>query len=275
MRQDAVRGRTRDADIEKDESGGGYNIFTGSDHDTVTLNVDGGTSGNNNVIWTDGGDDTITIYGQNFDDGIPSGDNMIITGTGDDIVSIEDVMGADSVFLGPGDDSASLSYGDDRAFGGDGSDTISGGEGSDQIFGGSGNDGRLRGGDGNDYIFGGDGDDSVDPSRGRGLEGGDGDDSIFGGYGNDLLNGGGGNDRLAGGPGKDIFYYNGSDEGKDTIIGFERGSDEIRIYGTPSEVKIDAKVGDSVITVGGVELAVVEHVQVQVQSTDQDYVLIA
>jgi Ca2+-binding RTX toxin-like protein len=267
------------ANIEKDETGSGHNIFTGFEDDTVVIKVEAGTSGNNNLISTDGGDDLINIYAQNLNEeqtNIPNGHNWISSGSGDDNITIEDVIGNDYVLLGRGDDSANLSYGNDTAFGGDGSDTISGGEGNDWIFGGSGNDGRLRGGDGNDYIFGGNGDDSVDPSRGRGLEGGDGNDSIFGGYGGDLLNGGAGNDRLAGGPGKDIFYYSGSGDGKDTITDFKTGTDQIQIH-TSAEVKVEANGRDAVITVGGVELAMVEHAHVHVQppDPDQDYVLIA
>ncbi len=106
------------------------------------------------------------------------------------------------------------------------------------------------------------------------MEGGDGDDSISGGRGDDLLNGDEGNDRLAGGPGGDTFYFDGSD-GKDTITDFKKGSDDIRIY-TTAEVTTEVQVnGDTLIAAGGVDLAVVQHMQELVVTAEADYILIA
>ena len=264
------------ANIEKYENGSGEKVFTGRDDDVVSIKVEAGSTGNNNVISTDGGDDSISISGQNLnpeETNIPFGANYIAAGSGSDQISIQDVIGNDFVFLGPGDDRADLSFGDDTSFGSDGSDIISGGEGNDWVFGENGADGRLRGGSGNDHIFGGDGDDIVELGRGRGLEGGDGDDVVHGGNGNDLLNGGAGDDTLVGGAGKDIFYYTESD-GKDTIFDFEKGKDEIRIYATSSTAK-DVTVEGALIKVGDTELAIVQNVQELTVAAVDDYILVA
>ena len=83
--------------------------------------------------------------------------------------------------------------------GGNGKDTLTGGGGNDELF----------GGNGKDELF--------------GLEG---DDFLDGGNGKDLLNGGSGNDTLSGGKGKDTFVLAPS-QGTDTILDFNKGSDQI------------------------------------------------
>lgn len=113
-------------------------------------------------------------------------------------------------------------------------DIINGGEGDDWI-GGGGNDfliqfsGRfLWDRDGNDQFNGGAGNDQLYGYGGNDdLKGGIGDDQLYGGRGNDILSGGDGLDTLVGGFGSDTFVFNSLNEGLDTILDFEVGTDLI------------------------------------------------
>ena len=60
------------------------------------------------------------------------------------------------------------------------------------------------------------------------LLGGNGNDNLQGGAGNDTLTGGSGDDVLAGGAGRDRFVFN-SNDGDDTITGFQNNRDKIVI----------------------------------------------
>lgn len=162
---------------------------------------------------------------------------------GDDSVTIDDLGDADLVEV--------------RFRAGDGADRLDassatlavvaeGEDGADQLTGGSGDD-QLHGGDGGDTLAGGAGDDW--------LVGGTGADQLTGGAGRDVLEGQEGNDELTGGAGQDAFLVE-SDEGSDTILDFQPGSDFImlRDLGSPgdppvgfSDLSITTDGGDSVI----------------------------
>ena len=113
------------------------------------------------------------------------------------------------------DDSINIISGTNR------SDILVGTEGADQIEGLNGKD-ILNGGGGNDTLLGGNSQDI--------LVGGDGDDSLIGENGRDILDGGPGSDTLTGGLGRDIFILR-SDEGEDTIVDFQLGTDLINLKG--------------------------------------------
>jgi Ca2+-binding RTX toxin-like protein len=61
------------------------------------------------------------------------------------------------------------------------------------------------------------------------LYGGAGNDTLNGGAGNDILIGGAGNDTLTGGLGNDVFLLQVTNGGKDTILDFSSGSDQILV----------------------------------------------
>lgn len=160
--------------------------------------------------------------------------------------------------------------GADHLIGGAGNDRIDGGTGADLMEGGAGND-RYYVDESGDAAIEGDADDGLDtvyasvdftlganierltllgdaPLRGTGnalanrivanaagdrLEGGGGDDDLVGGDGADLLIGGAGKDRLTGGLGPDIFQLDIFEPGtRDSIKGFESGSDRIALSAT-------------------------------------------
>jgi hypothetical protein len=119
--------------------------------------------------------------------------------SGDDLVGLSqtrDVFdaggGRDLVFANSGNDVIRLGAGQDAAVGGNGRDKLFGGNDSDLLF------------------------------------GSEGTDTLDGGRGNDVLDGGRGNDLLKGGPGNDVFHFVTGD-GRDTVTGFDPGSDLINI----------------------------------------------
>ena len=74
---------------------------------------------------------------------------------------------------------------------------------------------------GDDVIAGGAGEDTIDGEEGDDfVDGGEGADLIDGGEGNDTLNGGADNDWLTGGSGADVFVYDDTAFGNDTITDF-------------------------------------------------------
>lgn len=105
--------------------------------------------------------------------------------------------------------------------GGTGGDTLNGTAGDEVLDGLAGND-VLTGAGGADTLKGGAGNDS--------LNGGAGIDSLNGADGNDTIVGGAGNDILAAGRGADVFVFN-AGFGKDTLIDFKPGEDDIRLVG--------------------------------------------
>jgi phospholipase/lecithinase/hemolysin len=88
----------------------------------------------------------------------------------------------------------------ERFVGYSGADLLQGLGGADQLVGNLGND-RLAGGSQND--------------------------SLSGGGNQDSLTGGGGQDSLSGGAGRDRFIYGNSNQGRDTILDFQIGKDQI------------------------------------------------
>ena len=88
------------------------------------------------------------------------------------------------------------------------------------------NDNTWTGGDNNNLFISGGGNDTINGGLGDdAIIGGGGNDIIKGGYGNDTIIGGSGNDTLTGGVGKDTYMYYSTDEGDDTIVGFQTGTD--------------------------------------------------
>jgi Ca2+-binding RTX toxin-like protein len=119
--------------------------------------------------------------------------------------------------------------------------------GSDLLFGTSIGE-TLDGGAGHDIMYGLDGNDV--------LLGGSGADTLIGNAGNDALNGGGGNDALNGGGGNDTFRYTSENDGLDSIIGFETGSDTLEflssIFNGDSDTNGIFDIGSFVKTAGAV-----------------------
>ncbi|MEY2676945.1 MAG: hypothetical protein RL510_965 [Actinomycetota bacterium] len=128
-------------------------------------------TGNDNIINTLGGDDTV------IDDGEGNTVNL-----GDGIDVYDGANGYDSiVYGGAGDDEIIGTPGDDEITAGEGDDTVVAGEGDDSISGGNGDD-NLEGDAGADNILADAGEDS--------LQGGEGDDDLAGGPDIDQVNGG-------------------------------------------------------------------------------------
>lgn len=159
-------------------------------------------------------------------------------GTDDDdqLIALE---GNDRIFGGDGDDQIEASDGNDRADGGDGDDEIDGEDGNDWLSGGDGDD-EIDGGDGNDRLDGGAGEDEMNGDEGHDLlHGGDDYDTLRGGEGSDTLFAGGDGARMAGGEGDnllvgaggaaDVFVFDLTLLGDDTILGFQDGTDMIEI----------------------------------------------
>jgi Ca2+-binding RTX toxin-like protein len=174
-------------------------------------------TGISRIVGTDGVD---TLVGTSDDDqliGLDADDELCGKG------------GNDTIEAGDGDDTAYGNRGDDRISGEDGSDTIFGGRGDDEIDGGEGDD-EIHGGSGSDALSGDEGDDVLHGGSGKDeLFGGEGDDELFGGRHSDRLAGGTGDDILEGGKGGDVFVFNLSDIGSDTIVDFGHGNDVLEI----------------------------------------------
>lgn len=118
-------------------------------------------------------------------------------------LTVNGVANGGSRALGGGDDAIPGTGLDERIDGGGGNDTIDAGAGTDTLLGGFGNDLLL---------------------------GGLGFDSMIGGDGADTLVGGSGADTLAGGRGADLFSF-GAGDGRDMIIDFRAGEDDLRLVG--------------------------------------------
>ena len=91
------------------------------------------------------------------------------------------------------------------------------------------------------------------------LLGGNGNDNLQGGAGNDTLTGGSGDDVLAGGAGRDRFVFN-SNDGDDTITGFQNNLDKFVIQSGAeafSEVTITDAGNDVLIEFGDVSITLV------------------
>lgn len=178
------------------------------------------------VLASDGAGDVDFIVGTD-------GRDVAVTGKDADLVS--GLGGRDTIILGKGDDTGLGGAGSDLIKGGKGDDLLSGGADTDFMHGGRGDD-AMEGGDGSDFmrgnrgadtISGNDGADFVGGGRGADmLMGGAGRDAVHGGHGRDTINGGEGRDLLKGGRGDDVFVFE-QGTGRDTVIGFRAGEDQI------------------------------------------------
>lgn len=210
--------------------------FNGGEESTNgdTLQLTGGNFASVNHIFTNAGDDEITLADNGVaDDGIsrissatssetatggravdfrnPTGKLFILADDGDDTVTL---LGTDSQFTAEirvrgqaGDDllDASAMTREVTLAGAGGRDTLLGGTAGDLLIGQNGPD-EIDGGDGHDLI------------RGEG-----GDDVLFGRAGNDELLGGQGNDTILGGDGDDTIRGQSED---DFLLG-EAGVDSV------------------------------------------------
>lgn len=123
---------------------------------------------------------------------------------------------------------ASVSFGGVIYYGRGGNDTITGTDNSDTLYGDAGND-VLYGQGGHDTLYGGDGNDTLHGEDGNDtLYGGDGNDTLYGGAGNDTLYGGAGNDDMSGGDGDNVFVFEGSAFGDDSIDAYGSSSTTLK-----------------------------------------------
>lgn len=161
------------------------------------------------------GDMPIIAAGNDLDNVITGGDHaqlrqMLRAGGGNDTVF--GGAGRDLLYGEEGNDQIHASGGNDVVFGGAGNDTLLGDAGDDQLRGGKGDD-VLGGGAGNDY-----------------LHGGEGNDQLHGNAGDDILFGFSGADQMTGGIGADLFQFDHSAKGSQSVItDFQRGADHIVI----------------------------------------------
>ncbi|WP_299936739.1 Hint domain-containing protein [uncultured Pelagimonas sp.] len=170
--------------------------YSGDPEGDYINNNDHSDGSNDDVVYADGGNDTV------------------LSGVGDD--SIEAEEGDDSVVAGDGDDTVRGGDGADTVLGGDGDDSVRGNDGDDSLIGGEGSD-SLYGEVGEDYVEGGAGDDTLEGNEGQDtLIGGAGNDWMRGSYDNDALYGGEGDDFLWGGFGDDTFHIE-NNFGNDTV----------------------------------------------------------
>ncbi|MFI0402523.1 MAG: VCBS domain-containing protein, partial [Cyanobium sp.] len=225
----------------------GYNSFNPADaftdDDTLILNGFVGSSVNGRVHLNSGNDTFIS---------------NLTAGT----IAVHGGAGNDSLIGGAGDDRSTLQgITNSGLVGGDGDDTLVGRGGADILDGDGGNSTADADIDTVDYSQdGGSGAVTVNLTTGTAtdswgttdtlrsienvigtaladtitgsavanvLRGGNGDDSIFGEAGNDTLVGGMGADNLTGGIGINVFLYNATNEGNDSITDFASGTDKL------------------------------------------------
>jgi len=191
------------------------------------------------------------LYGEFNNDTLDGGQNadILVGGFGNDSLfgggdnagdDLQGGAGNDTLDGGNGADFLDGGADNDNLVGGAGNDNLFGGTETDTLNGGSEND-TLNGGDGNDSLIGGTGADSLQGGDGIDtLEGGadadellgfDGNDTLFGGGGNDTLTGGVGIDTLTGGADLDVFDFNFTTFGIDTITDFNPVQDNIDLTG--------------------------------------------
>ena len=137
--------------------------------------------------------------------------------------------GADSLTAGDDDDALFGGAGDDRLFGGYGNDLQIGGQGDDVLGGGAGDD-VLAGGSGYDVVYGAEGDDTVFAAGGA--------DTVYGGLGDDVI-------FLGRDDGARDVYASVSENGSDTLYGFETGTDalDLTASGITSTSELASRVG--------------------------------
>lgn len=241
----------------------------------VAVGLGGTDSRGNRVI----GIEVLVLTGGNDTASGDSADNRFSGLGGDDVLVAG--QGRDTLFGGAGNDTLTAD-GDDLAEGGDGDDVVqvlgggsslAGGAGTDEVIyldrlgvavalasSGQAADSRgnllssienLAGTSGSDILTG-----STLANRlaGRGgddrLDGGAGADTLLGEDGNDTLIGGTGSDWLDGGAGSDVIVLR-SIGGQDTLAGFERGGDVLRLegFGSPQTVVLTDVAGGVQVSV--------------------------
>jgi Ca2+-binding RTX toxin-like protein len=210
--------------IEDREGENIFNVGSGASVVSAEQILTGGSSGTNGQAGNDltlKFSDDSAVYLKN---GLLSGGNRYQSASGtatthrqlieslNVALTVTGTAGRDHFVGGTKDDTATLGAGNDRA---------ALGAGDDDAFGGTGND-LLMGEAGDDALQGDEGDDS--------LIGGEGNDFLIGGAGSDQLDGGVGADTLVGGDNADVYLLNAGD-GRDTIVDFSAGGNEIR-FGT-------------------------------------------
>jgi Ca2+-binding RTX toxin-like protein len=218
--------------LNRSYADGFYNIivrgFFGSDYEQEVLPVFWARNDTAGITRAGAGRDDLMAGGlgnDSFTGG--NGNDWLFGGAGADTLN----GGNGNDFLGGNEDNDLLygGAGGDLLAGDAGDDTLIGGLDDDALFGGDDND-LLRGGDGNDFVDGEDGDDRLLGDAGK--------DFLVGGLGNDTLVGGTGEDNFAGGSGldrlvsqadgeRDSFNFQSTEEGRDVIVGFEGGIDQI------------------------------------------------
>jgi Ca2+-binding RTX toxin-like protein len=188
-------------------SGTGTDTLDGGAGDDIYMLSGTGTTVNESIAGSSGGNDTITLL-NGF-----SGPISII-GT-----YIENING-----------SALASTASIQISGSSIANTLIGGAGNDAITGDAGND-TLTGNNGNDTLSGEADNDS--------LSGGGGDDSLSGGIGDDRLDGGIGADELSGGAGNDLYLVtliktDGVNASMEDILteSIDEGNDTVRLIGS-------------------------------------------
>ena len=197
------------------------------------------------------GDDVIeendgdgTLYGN-------QGSDMLHGGQGAD--TLYGGQDNDVVYGNQGDDTLHGNKGDDTLYGGQDNDVVYGNQGDDTLHGNLGDD-TLYGGQGNDVVLGNEGNDTLYGNKGNDtLHGGQGDDTIHGGQGDDMIFGGQGNDVIDfGHGGSDTFVATHGDNGADTIVNFEHGSDHLALGTAFDNLSIaDDGHGDAVVSFDG------------------------
>ncbi len=195
-------------------------LLGGSGNDTLT-----GSNGNDTLF---GGSDTdILLGGEGHDylhggsglDNLKGGEgnDVLIGGTG--VLIADGGEGNDIIFSGDDDDNQLL---DGNLLGGTGNDIIYAGGGKDDARGGEGNDTIYAGDDQDiDFLEGNEGNDVLYASKEGidNLDGGADSDLLIGGLESisGTLRGGAGSDRLLGGAGNEIYAFDSSELGTDSI----------------------------------------------------------
>ncbi len=168
-----------------------------------------------------------------------------------DAASDHDPILASLLFPDDQDQTLAGGRGRDVLDGLDGDDLVRGGKGDDILIGGA-DDDRVEGGRGSDELF---GDDATGSSGDRDaghdvLLGERGDDGLTGGSGDDTLIGGRGDDLLAGEGGADVFVFGQRGFGRDSLLDFTPGEDQVDLSGLGLGLaQIDTN-GDGVIGAG-------------------------
>ncbi|MEM9220400.1 MAG: TIGR03118 family protein, partial [Cyanobacteria bacterium P01_F01_bin.150] len=249
---DGVFGKVEFAgDVDPIPVGGDETIFGTSDADLMVI------GGDNNVILTEAGDDTITARGTN---------QTLLTGDGNDIVSI----GSGTVDAGDGNNFVAASDGSLVVTAGSGDDTVNLVQGNLAATLGEG-DNHVTSGAGDDSIITGAGDDFVHAGAGTNtLILGEGDNTVNTIAAQNAFLASIGQTTVITGSGSDTFIV-GAGEGVVTIANFDE-SDRFELVGFKldfsgaigfSDVIIAQAGADTVITLTGTEdvLAVLQNTQ--------------